>query len=118
MKFNYVQALLAMALSVFLTYGFFTFGDTANVLHLKTEGVLFIVFALIFSVVTNFEFSRNTIVLRNVSFGFFLIGLMGNMLLTSMQLSIASSLIVNVVFVLGYGILLKILLNTEKPEWT
>lgn len=78
MKTNKVTTTIAIALSLLISYGFYSFwkGDTHSNLHyvITAIALLFSILTLVSSIGINFKTSRITVIIKIVSVIFFLIG--------------------------------------------
>lgn len=95
MKLNYVQTIVAIAVSVLIAYGLFSFHDSENKILLSLGSFIFLATTLIISMGVNFEQSRTTINIRVVSGIFFAIALASNLIFSFLKFSTPSYVITN-----------------------
>ena len=102
MKINVVPTIIAIAVSLLIAYGLYSFHDSENKILLSAGSFIFLATTLIFTIGTSFDQSRKTINIRVVSGVFFLIGLISNIIFALFGLSIPS-------YIITHGLLLMIL---------
>ncbi len=95
MKLNFVQAIIAIALSLLVAYGLYNFHDGENKIVLSTGCFVFLAATLVITIGTNFESSRTTANIRVVSGTFFVIALISNLIFTFLNFSVPSYIIIS-----------------------
>lgn len=113
MKINFVQTIIAIAVSLLITYGLYSFHDSENKILLSTGSFVFLVTALIMSIGASFELPRTTTNIRVVSGVFFAVALISNLIFTFIAFSIPSYVITNGVLLLVF-ILIVYSINKAK----
>ena len=103
MKINLVQTTIAIAVSLLIAYGLFSFHQSENKLLLGCGSFVFLAIALVMSVGVSFELPRTTTNVRVVSGIFFTIALASNIVFAFLKFSVPGYIITN-------GILLLIFL--------
>lgn len=96
---------IALAVSLLIAYGFYSFHDYETKLLLSTGSFLFLATTLFFSIATVFEQQHSNSNIRVVSVIFFVVALISNLIFSVTSFSIPSYIVVN-------GILLLIFLLT------
>jgi len=105
MKLNVVKTIIAIAVSVLIAYGLYSFHDSENKVLLSLGSFVFLGMTLVIAIGVNFEQPRTTTNIRVVSGIFFTIALISNLIFSSFTFSIPSYIITN-------GILLLIFVLT------
>jgi hypothetical protein len=95
MKINFVQTIIAIAISLLIAYGLYSFHDSENKILLSTGSFVFLTSALVMTIGTSFELPRTTINVKVVSGIFFAIALFSNLIFTFIRFSIPSYVIIN-----------------------
>jgi len=116
---NPITSLIAIAISVLIAYGFYSFGIISD---FHSSHHLIIVFsAFVFSSITllvtigiNFETSRITAVIRTTSFVFFCVGLIATVLLNMFTSSIPLLIITMGILFLTFVFLIYSLSKTDQ----
>ncbi len=113
MKVNFVKTIIAIALSLLITYGFYSFHDSENKILLSSGSFVFLTVTLIFAIGSSFEFPRTTTNVRVVSGIFFAIALISNLVFTFLYFSVPSYIIINGILLLVF-ILITYSINKAK----
>jgi hypothetical protein len=113
MKINFVQTIIAIAVSLLIAYGLYSFHDSENIILLSAGSFVFLVTTLIFTIGTSFEQSRTTTNIRAVSGIFFAIALISNLIFTFTNFSVPSYIIINGILLLVF-ILIVYSINKAK----
>ena len=113
MKVNFVQTIIAIAVSLLIAYGLYSFHDSENKILLSSGSFVFLMVTLIFAIGTSFELPRTTTNVRVVSGIFFAIALISNLIFTFINFSIPSYVIINGILLLVF-ILIAYSLNKAK----
>lgn len=113
MKINFVQTIIAIAVSALIAYGLYSFHDGTNQMLLSIGSFLFLSVTLALSIGVNFEQSRTTTNIRVVSGIFFAIALISNLIFTFISFSVPSYIIINGILLLVF-ILIAYSINRAK----
>ena len=113
MKVNFVQTIIAIAVSLLIAYGLYSFHDSENKILLSSGSFVFLMVTLIFAIGTSFELPRTTTNVRVVSGIFFAIALISNLIFTFINFSIPSYVIINGILLLVF-ILIAYSINKAK----
>ena len=95
MKINFLQTIIALAMSLLFAYGLFSFHAFENKLLLGAGSFVFLSTTLILTMGANFEFPRTTTNVRVVSGVFFIIALISNLIFTFIDFSTPSYIIIS-----------------------
>jgi hypothetical protein len=111
MKINFVQSIIAIAISSLIAYGFYSFHQGTNSILLSAGSFVFLTSTLLFAIGASFELPRTTMNVKVVSGIFFLMGLISNLIFTfivfSPPLYIISNGILLLVFILISYLIIK-----------
>ena len=113
MKVHFVQAIIAIAVSLLIAYGLYSFHDSENKILLSAGSFVFLAVTLILTIGTSFELPRTTTNVRVVSGIFFAIALISNLVFTFLNFSIPSYIIINGILLLVF-ILIAYSINKAK----
>jgi hypothetical protein len=113
MKINIVQTIIAIAVSLLIAYGLYSFHDSENKILLSTGSFVFLATALVMTIGTSFELPRTTTNVRVVSGIFFVIALISNLVFTFLNFSVPSYIIINGILLLLF-ILITYSINKAK----
>jgi len=105
MKLNFVPTLIAIAISVLITYGLYSFHDSGNKILLSLGSFIFLATTLVITIGVNFEQSRTTTNIRVVSGIFFAIAFASNLIFSFFKFSTPVYIITN-----GFLLLIFILI--------
>jgi hypothetical protein len=100
MKINFVQTTIAVAVSMLIAYGFYSFNDCENKLLLVAGSFIFIATSLIMTIGVNFDLARTKTNIRAVSGIFSLIALISNLIFAFIDFSVPSYVIINGILLL------------------
>jgi hypothetical protein len=106
MKLNFVQTIIAIAVSALIAYGFYTFHDSENKILLSAGSFIFLSLTLVLSIGVNFDQSRTTANNRVVSGVFFGIAFISNFIFNFLSFSEASYIIINGILLLIYALII------------
>jgi len=95
MKINFVQMIIAVAVSLLIAYGLFCFHDSENKILLSVGSFIFLASTLILTLGTSFELPRTTTNVRVVSGIFFVIALISSLIFTFINFAIPTYIITN-----------------------
>ena len=113
MKLNFVQTIIAIAVSLLIAYGLYSFHDSENKLLLSLGSFVFLATTSVITVGVNFEQSRTTTNVRVVSGIFFSIAFASNLIFSFFTFSTPSYIITNGILVLIF-ILISYSINKAK----
>jgi hypothetical protein len=100
MKINYVQTIIALLLSLLISYGFYSLQDFENRIYLALGSFVFFATTLVMTIGSRFESHRTTTNIRVVSGIFFTLSLISNLIFVLISFSITSYVIINGIFLL------------------
>ena len=104
MKLNVVKTIIAIAVSVLIAYGLYSFHDSENKVLLSLGSFVFLGMTLVIAIGVNFEQPRTTTNIRVVSGIFFTIALISNLIFSSFTFSIPSYIITNGILLLIFSL--------------
>jgi len=113
MKINFVQTIIAIAVSLLIAYGLYSFHDSENKILLSSGSFVFLSTTLVMSIGASFELPRTTTNVRVVSGIFFVITLISNLIFTFINFSVPSYIIINGILLLVF-ILIAYSINKAK----
>ena len=113
MKINFVQTIIAIAVSLLIAYGLYSFHDSENKILLSAGSFVFLAITLILTIGTSFVLPRTTTNVRVVSGIFFAVALISNLIFTFIAFSIPSYVITNGILLLVF-ILIAYSINKAK----
>jgi hypothetical protein len=113
MKINFVQTIIAIAVSLLIAYGLYSVHNSENKILLSVGGFLFIATTLVLSIGTSFELPRITTNIKIVSGIFFAVALISNLIFTFIVFSVPSYVITNGILLLVF-ILIVYSINRAK----
>ena len=113
MKINFVQTIIAIALSLLISYGLYSFHDSENKMLLSAGSFLFLALTLIITIGASFELPRTTTNVKVVSGIFFAVALISNLIFTFIKFSVPSYVIINGILLLVF-ILIAYSINRVK----
>lgn len=113
MKINFVQTIIALAVSSLIAYGLYSFQGTENKILLSLGSFVFLAPTLTLTIGTSFELPRATTNVRVVSGIFFVIALLTNLIFSFINFSIPSYVIINGILFLVF-ILIAYSINKAK----
>jgi len=113
MKINFVQTIIAIAVSLLIAYGLYGFSYSENKILLSAGSFVFLAATLVLTIGTSFEFPRTTTNIRVVSGIFFAVALISNLIFTFINFSIPSYVIINGILLLVF-ILIAYSINKAK----
>lgn len=113
MKLNFVQTIIAIAVSLLIAYGLYSFHRSENKILLSAGSFVFLATALIMTIGASFEHPRTTTNIRVVSGIFFTIALISNLIFTFINFPVPSYIIINGILLLVF-ILIVYSINKAK----
>lgn len=113
MKINFVQTIIAIALSFLISYGLYSFHGSENKILLSAGSFIFLATTLIMTIGISFELPRTTTNIRVVSGVFFTIALISNLIFSFINFSVPSYIIINGILLLVF-IVISYSINQAK----
>ena len=113
MKINFVQTIIAIAVSLLIAYGLYSFHDSENKVLLSLGSFVFLATTLVITIGVNFEQSRTTTNVRVVSGIFFAIALASSLIFSFFMFSTPSYIITNGILLLIF-VLIVYSINKAK----
>ena len=102
MKLNFVQAIIALAISTLISYGFYIFNESENNIIFSLGSFVIFSTSLIFSLGTDFELPRTTTNVRVVSVIYFIVAMISSLIFTFINFTVPSFVITNAIMLLVY----------------
>ena len=102
MKINFVQTVIAVAVSLLIAFGLYSIHNGENKILLSIGSFIFLAVALIPTIGTNFQHSRTTLNIRVVSGIFFAVALISNLIYAFINFSIPNYVIINGILLLAF----------------
>jgi len=113
MKLNFITTLIAIAVSLLIAYGLYSFHNSENKILLSAGSFVFFAITLILAIGTSFELPRTTTNIRVVSGVFFAIALASNLIFVFISFSVPSYIIINGILLLVF-VLIVYSINRAK----
>jgi hypothetical protein len=113
MKINFVQTIVAIAVSLLIAYGLYSFHESENKILLSVGSFVFIAAALVMNIGVSFELPRTTTNIRTVSGIFVAIALISNLIFAFINFSVPIYVIINGILLLVF-ILIAYSINNAK----
>jgi hypothetical protein len=113
MKINFVQTIIAIAVSALIAYGLYSFHDSENKILLSAGSFIFLAITLTLTIGTSFDLPRTTTNVRVVSGIFFAVALISNLIFTFIAFSIPSYVITNGILML---VIISIVYSINKAN--
>ena len=102
MKLNFVQAIIAIAISTLISYGFYIFNESENNIIFSLGSFVIFSTSLIFFLGTDFELPRTTTNVRVVSVIYFIVAMISSLIFTFINFTVPSFVITNAIMLLVY----------------
>ena len=103
MQVNAIKAVLGMAISGLLAYGFYSFHASENRMLLTAGSFVFFAFTLLWAIAVSFELPRTSAMVRVVSGIFFFVALASNLVFSCTSFSGPLYVITNGILFLLYA---------------
>ena len=113
MKLNFLQTIIAIAVSILIAYGLYSFHSSENKILLSAGSFVFLAVTLIITIGASFKLPRTTTNVKVVSGIFFAIALISNLIFTFISFSVPSYVIINGILLLVF-ILIAYSINKAK----
>ncbi len=114
MKLNIVQTIVALGVSLLISYGLYNFNDSDNKILLSCGSFIFLAITLVITIGANFKLSRTTTNVRFVSGIFFMIALASNILFSFFHFSTPSYIITNGILLLLFILVIYSLYKVKQ----
>jgi hypothetical protein len=114
MKINFIQTVIAIAVSLLIAYGLYSFHISENKILVSGGSFVFLSVTLIFAIGTSFELPRTKINARVVSGIFFAIALISNLIFTFSNFSVPSYIIGNGIAFLLYILIIYSIIKAKQ----
>jgi len=102
MKINFVQSIIAIALSLLIAFGLYSFHNGENKILLSVGCFVFLCATLLIAIGVSFELPRTTTNIKVVSGVFFVIALVSNLIFTFILFSPPIYVITNGILLLVF----------------
>ena len=112
-KINFVPTIIALAMSLLIAYGLYSFNGSENKILLSAGSFVFLAVTLVMAMGTSFEFPRTTTNIRAVAGIFFAVAFISNLIFTFVAFSVPSYVITNGILLLVF-ILIAYSINRAK----
>ena len=106
MKLNFVQTIIAIAVSLLIAYGLYSFHESENKILLSLGSFVFLAITLVITIGVNFEQSRTTTNIRVVSGIFFVLAFISNLIFSFFTFSTPSYIIINGILLLIFVLII------------
>jgi hypothetical protein len=113
MKIKFIQTIIAIAVSLLIPYGLYSFHGSENQILLSTGSFVFLAATLVMTLGASFEFPRTTTNIRVVSGIFFAIALSSNLIFMFINFSVPIYVSINGILLLVF-ILIAYSINKAK----
>jgi len=113
MKINFVQTFIAIAVSLLISYGLYSFHESDNKILLSAGAFIFLAITLIVTIGVKFELSGTTTNVKVVSGIFFVIALICSLIFAFINFSVPIYVITNGILLLVF-ILIIYSINKAK----
>ena len=113
MKINFVQTFIAIAVSLLISYGLYSFHIGTNKMLFSAGSFVFLAITLIVTIGVTFELPRTSMNIKMVASIFFVIALISNLVFTFSAFAVPSYIITNGILLLFF-ILIAYSINNAK----
>ncbi|MCZ2130483.1 MAG: hypothetical protein LC109_09475 [Bacteroidia bacterium] len=114
MKINFVQTIIAIAVSLLIAYGLYSFHDSENKILLSAGSFVFLATALVMTIGASFELPRTTTNIRVVSGIFFAVALASNIIFSFVTFSVPLYIIANGILILIFLLIIYSISNAKQ----
>jgi hypothetical protein len=114
MKINFVQTIIALAVSLLIAYGLYSFHDSENKILLSAGSFVFLATALVMTIGASFELPRTTTNIRVVSGIFFAVALASNIIFSFVTFSVPLYIIANGILILIFLLIIYSISNAKQ----
>ena len=114
MKLNLIKSLISIAVCILIAYAFYTFQPEDNKEILAIGSFITLSISLLFSIAISFQLQRTLTLIRTVSFIFFIIFFISNLIFNYVNFQPEAYIIVNGITILTYFLLLYSLSKAKQ----
>ncbi|MCC7332521.1 MAG: hypothetical protein IT232_07935 [Flavobacteriales bacterium] len=114
MKINFVQTIIAIAVSLLIAYGLYSFHDSENKILLSSGSFVFLATTLVMTIGASFELPRTTTNIRVVSGIFFAVALVSNLIFSFVTFSVPLYIIANGILILIFLLIIYSIANAKQ----
>jgi len=114
MKIDFIKTLIAIAVSLLIAYGLYSFHESENKILLSAASFVFLAITLILTIGASFELPRTTNNVKVVSGIFFAIALISNLIFTFINFSVPSYVITNGILLLVFVLIAYSILKAKQ----
>ena len=114
MKINIVQTIIAIAVSLLIAYGLYSFHDSENKILLSSGSFVFLATTLVMTIGASFELPRTTTNIRVVSGIFFAVALVSNLIFSFVTFSVPLYIIANGILILIFLLIIYSIANAKQ----
>lgn len=114
MKIDFIKTLIAIAVSLLIAYGLYSFHESENKILLSAGSFVFLAITLILTIGASFELPRTTTNVKVVSGIFFAIALISNLIFTFISFSVPSYVITNGILLLVFVLIAYSILKAKQ----
>ncbi len=100
MKIKTIPAIIAIAISLLISYGLYNFHIGENKVLISIGSFIFFAFTLLFAIGISFELSRSSINISFLSWIFFFIALVSNLIFNFLVFSLPIYIVINGILLL------------------
>ena len=100
MKINFLKSILALAISLLMSYGLFSFKVSENKILLSVGSFIYFAITLITLFSLSFEQPRTTTNIKVISIIFFILGFISNVIFTFINFAIPIYIVLNGILLL------------------
>ena len=114
MKIDFIKTLIAIAVSLLIAYGLYSFHESENKILLSAGSFVFLAITLILTIGASFELPRTTTNVKVVSGIFFAIAFISNLIFTFISFSVPSYVITNGILLLVFVLIAYSILKAKQ----
>jgi hypothetical protein len=114
MKLNWVITIIAIAVSLLISYGLYSFHDSENNLLLTLGSFVFLATTLVITIGANFELPRTATNIRVISGVFFVVALASNLIFSFLIFSTPSYIITNGILFLIFVLIVYLIYKAKQ----
>ena len=106
MNFNLIKTIISISISGLIAYGLYSFHSEKNREVLAIGSFISFAITLLFSLAITFKFPRTTTLIRTVSFIFFFLALVSNLIFYFTSFNQDAYIIINGILLLIYALII------------
>ena len=114
MKLNFIQTIIALSISLLISYGFYSLGSGENKIILSLGSFVFLASTLITMLAVSFEYPRTTTNVRVLSGVFFVVAMISNLIFIFINFSVPSYIIISGVLFLIYLLITNLIYKANQ----